>query len=159
MPLTKQTISFIEEIMIKYGLEDKLIENDALLKNKISGVEDLSERAVLKLLFGEKIKEQEMAGKSLEDILPSMRLKRILEKLVDKKISYKDLPGLIKSGLSTDQSMTDEIVKLIENNTELHAAINKPVENKIVEEEITEEESAQKIITENKKSIGNELLK
>lgn len=158
MILNKEILSFIEEIMIKYGSENYLIEDDPLLKNKLSETKDLSERTVIKLIFGKKIKEQKMAGKSLEDILPSMRLKRILEELVNKKLSFKDLPELIKKELHTEQLIADEIEKLIENNAEIINLINNPIVSENIEEEL-EDESTKKINTENIKSIGSELLK
>ena len=160
MPLTTQILSFIEDIMIKYGLEDNLIEGDLLLEKKLSEINDLSDRAALKLLFGEKIKEQEMAGKSLEEILPSIRLKRIIESLVDKKTSYSDLPKLIKRDLDVDDIKANEISEAIKNNAEIIKLINQPLVENAVEEDIDEKgDNKEKIDTENKKSIANVLLK
>ena len=158
MPITTPILSLIEEIMIKYGLEDSLIENDLLLKKQLSEAEDLSYRFTMKLIFGEKIKEQKMAGKSLEEILPSMRLKRIIESLADKKVSYEDLPKLIKKDLGVDDIKANEISEAIKNNTDVIKLINQPIVETLDEKE-EDNSTEEKIDTTNKKSIANVLLK
>lgn len=157
--LTDDIISFIEEVMMTYGLEDGLINEDLLLKKKLSEVNSLSERASLKLLFGEKIKDQQKMGKSLEDILPSMKLKRILEKLIDKKISYSDLPNIIKIDLVVDDTIAKKISDSIKNSQKINDAVNNQITNdELIEEEIEEPEEVVGL-SNTKKSIGGELLK
>jgi hypothetical protein len=160
MPITTPILSFIEEIMIKYNLEDDLVKDDFALQKQLSDKPDLSYRSVLKLLFGTKIKELRMAGKSLEEILPSVRLKTIIESLINKKSSYNELPGLIKKDLNLDDEKTNEIVGAIKNNIEIIKLINQPLSGEVIEnheEEANIEE--EKINTTNKKSIANMLLR
>lgn len=159
MTLTDPIISFIEEIMMKYGLEDDLIKGDSLLEEELSEVKNLYERFALKFVFGKKINEQKRAGKSLEDILPSMRLKRILEKLINKKISYKDLPDLIKKDLHSDQATAEKISKLIEENKEIANILNGLIVEENVEGDDEAVEIEKKESLESKKSIGSEFLK
>jgi|GEM_PF-2159800 len=158
MTINDYIISYIEEIMIKYGFENSLIENDLLLKKKLDEVKNLSERASLKLIFGEKIKDQQRSGKSLEDILPSMRMKRILEKLINKKVSYDDLQALIKEALNTDGATAKEISESIKKNPEIAEVINNQATESDKDEDF-EEEFETGPNKEGKKSIGSELLK
>jgi len=157
MALNNWTISYIEKVMIGHGLEDSLIENDLLLKKKLSEVKNLYERPAIKLIFGEKIIEQKDAGKTFEEILPSVRLKRILEKLIDKKMSFKDLSVVIENDLGTDKSTAEEISKSIEKNIGLIGPAEEQIFNQ--NEEDAPQEADRKKPAENKKSIGNELLK
>jgi hypothetical protein len=159
MTLTDDIISFIEEVMMKYGLEDELIKGDSPLEKELSEVKNLYERFAIKFVFGQKIKQLRESGKSLEDILPSMKLKRILEKLINKKISFDDLPELIKNDLHTNQEVAEDISKSIEKNKEIVEILNGLTLNEDVEENDEIEELDKKVDSENKKSIGGELLK
>ncbi|MFZ2390367.1 MAG: hypothetical protein WAW15_00925 [Minisyncoccales bacterium] len=158
MPITTPIVSFIEELMIKYHLEDNFIEGDPLLKEKLSETENISDRAVLKLIFGEKIKEQLKTGKSLEEFLPSMKIKRIIEGLLEKKYSSKDLPELIKTALNISDSEIKEISDAISSNVEILKLIAQPLSETDTEENINESTEEEKKVI-NKKSIANILLK
>ena len=142
---------FVEEIMVKYGLEKDLIENDADLKKMLSEVKDIPERVFIKFFFSNKIENYEKQGLPVD--IPSIKLKGIIERLIDKKISLKDLPNIIQDELRITLEISEKISRDIEKNKEIVDEINtaNPLPEKSSEEE--------KVIDVPKKSIGLELLK
>lgn len=155
--ITDSILSFIEEVVIQFDLEKDLTGDDLLLKKKLEETTDKSEWPVLKVFYGEKIRERLSKKEKIEDILPSAKLKNIIDDLTEKKTSYNDLPAIIEKGLKLSPEVSKEISKLIEKNS---AIKNAPSEKENVESDT----SALTDFSENpeelkKKSIGYELLK
>lgn len=145
---------FIEEIMIKYGLEKELIDNDANLKDMLSRSKDIRDRVFFKFLYSEKIYNYEKNGIPLD--IPSIKLKKIIEDLIDKKISLNNLPKLIQDNLNISPEISKKITEEIEKNKEITDEMSTIKADK-EEDDITEETIEEE--TKKTKSIGYELLK
>ena len=145
-------LSIVEEIMVKYDLEKDIIENDATLKNKLSGIKNYSERIFIKYLYSEKINN--FIQKNLTPDIPSVKLREIVEELIDKKISFGDLPNIIEKRLKISPDISKKISVDLEGNKEIatEMARVKEFDN---DDEKKEPEKKEK----NTKSIGYELLK
>ncbi|MFA5729804.1 MAG: hypothetical protein WC938_01030 [Candidatus Paceibacterota bacterium] len=147
---------FIEEIIIKYDLEKDLIENDSELKDALSKAEDIPERVFFKFIFSNKIANYEKQELPLD--IPSMKLKKIIEDLINKKESLSNLPTLIQENLKISPEISNKIAEEIRANKELMDEINStkiPEENNDIEDNI----ESQKEEPKKTKSIGYELLK
>jgi hypothetical protein len=151
----KNILSFIEEIMVKYDLEKEFIENDTVLKNKLLSAKNLSERVLFKFFYSNKIINYRKQGLPLD--IPSMKLKYIIDDLIDQKIFLKDTPLLIEKDLEVSSEIAKKIAEEIEKNKELIDEINtiKPAE---IESDSAEKELL-KTEKNSTKSIGYELLK
>lgn len=148
-------LSLIEEIVVKYDLEKDLIENDANLKNALSKAKDMSDRVFLKFTYSTRIADYEEQNLPLD--IPSIKLKNIINNLINKKISINELPKLIQQDLKISPEVSDKIAGDIKNNKEIIEEINttEPTkENNLSEEKL--EKDTHKTTT---KSIGYELLK
>jgi hypothetical protein len=148
-------LSFIEEIVVKYDLEKDLIENDADLKNVLSKAKDMSDRVFLKFIYSNKIANYEKQNLILD--IPSMRLKNIINNLIDKKISINDLPALIQQDLKISPEISEKITEDIKNNKEIIEEINN--QKPINENDFSPEKSEKDTPKTSTKSIGYELLK
>jgi len=157
--ITDSILSFIEDIVLQHGLEKKLIAEDLLLKKKIEETADRSEWPIIKIFYGEKIRERMAKGEKVEDILPSAKLKNIIYDLIEKKLSYDNLPTLIEKELKISTEISKKISESIEKSQEIK---NAPLSEEIIELENNDSEDTPEKNTEDdikKKSIGYELLK
>jgi hypothetical protein len=148
-------LSFIEKIIIEYDLEKEFIDNDADLKNVLSKAEDISDRVFLKFLYSSKITNYEKQNLPLD--VPSMKLKGIIENLINKKISPNELSSVIEKNLEISKDVSEKIAKEINENKEIIEEINsiKPSQ----EENHPIEDDQKEVPKNNTKSIGFELLK
>lgn len=153
--LSSEIIYFIESIVLEYDLEKDFIEGDDLLKKKLSGVNDLAERISNKLLFSKTINDYIKNNKPLEEILASFKIKKIIEELINNKISFDDLNALLSQSIKTSPEITQSIVEKIKINPLIKELMSSEVGES--EELIDGEENSKK--NTNTKSIGNILLK
>lgn len=144
-------IIFIEELMIKYGLEKELIENDVDLKSKLSQAKDIQERVFLKFTHSKEIENYEKQNIPIN--IPSVNLRKIIEKLINKKLPVDDLPSAIQENLKISPEMSKKISFDILNNSEIMNELNSNI-NAPVEKQAEKNEEPKKT-----KSIGYELLK
>lgn len=153
--LSFDIILFIESIILKYDLEKDFIESDILLKEKMSGLTDLTKRISNKLLYSQQVKGYVLSNKSLEDILASFKIKNIIERLINKDAKYEELNSLLSQSLKTSPDIIKSIEESIKNNQQVKEAIEaeaNPIENLEKEEENLNKKT-------NTNSIGNILLK
>ncbi|MFZ3054809.1 MAG: hypothetical protein WA091_02420 [Minisyncoccales bacterium] len=141
-------ITFVEEIMVKYGLEKELIENDAVLKDKLSQAKDAQERVFFKFTYSKEIDNYEKQNIPID--IPSVRLREVIEKLIDKKITIDNLPTVIQENLKISPETSKKISEEILNNDEIMNELNS---NETIPAEEQKEEPKKT------KSIGYELLK
>lgn len=153
-------LSFVEGIISAYKLEEDLLENDLLLKEKIEETDNLSDLPIIKILYSEKVKERLEKGVSLEEVLPSIKLKNILNKLIDKEIDYEELPKIIGEKLEVDESIAKKISDTIKKSPEISKERNTPITEKATEESNEPKKiPIEKQNIDNEKSIGYQLLK
>ncbi|MFA5086235.1 MAG: hypothetical protein WC468_01380 [Candidatus Paceibacterota bacterium] len=146
-------ISFVEEVVTKYDLEKNIIEDDIDLKNELSDADNYSERAFIKYLYSKKLEAFEEGN--ITPNTPSEKLRGIIEKLIDKKISVNDLPTAVQESLRISAETANKIVEDISKNKGLNDEIAASVKTK--ESESPEEKPDEE--KKGTKSIGSELLK
>jgi len=151
-------LSFIEEIVSKYELEKDLIEGDLLLKKKIQETTDISEIPIVKILYSEKVKERLDSGIPLEEVIPSIKLKNIINQIIKKEISYGELSKIIEEKLKIDKTVAEEISNLIQKNKEISQEMLTYSPKQQTEADDPEEETVKNPSAENKKTIGHQLL-
>jgi len=155
--LTARIIAFIEKLAEKYNIEKFDIENNQPLKDKIAKAESFPEKMSLMFLYDKKVDEYIKAHKPLEDLFPSLKINKIVEDLINKKIVFDDLKTLLQKNIVIDPSVIDYLAKEIANNQDINDLMN----NKTTEEN-TEKEKIDEQIINNQisiKSIGYELMK
>lgn len=157
--ISTDIVYFIEEIVLEYDLEKDFIEGDVLLKEKMAGVTDLAERISTKLLYSQVIDNYINNDKPLDEVSASFKIKKIIEQLINKKISFDDLNTLLSQSIKA----SPEIIKSVEEKIRTNTSIKELMDN---EAEIDKENKEIVIDTEenlkkntNTKSIGNILLK
>lgn len=153
--ISDDIIYFIEGIVLEYNLEKDFIEEDVLLKKKLSGVDDLAERISNKLLFSKTINDYIKNNKPLEEILVSFRIKKIIEQLINNRISFDDLNALLSQNIKVSPEVIQSITEKIKKNPSIKELIDSKIGE--TEELISNEEDSKK--NTNTKSIGNILLK
>ncbi len=149
------TLPFIEGLIVKYGLERELIENDPVLKEKLSGIEDYSDRVFIKFLYGEQLKNSIIKNIDIET--PFTILKKIVDELISKKITTGELPQVLRERLKITSDMAGKIAEDITRNEEV---ISEMASIKIPEKTADENtKNLEERPEKNTKSIGYELLK
>lgn len=117
-----ETLNFIENIVVQYDLEKNLIENDPLLEKKLQSAQTPEERRVVKFLHSQKIKEYLILKKPLEEISASIAIIKIIEKLINKEITFNDLGLFLKAAmekLNIDPKTIKEVSQSIKNNEKI----------------------------------------
>lgn len=154
--ITSDIALFIEDIVLKYNLEKDFIEKDVLLKKKLDGITNPAERISLKFLYSQEIGQYIENNKPLEEILTSVKIKKIVEQLINKKIEFGDISSLLSQNIKAEPEIIKSIEEEIKNNPKIKEAIEgEPTP--ILEENYNEEQDLNK--KTNTKSIGNMLLK
>lgn len=141
-------ISFLGEIILTYRLEKEIIDKSF---NYLENSNKLEK--ALSLFFNDRVMERIDRGENPEDFHPLLRLRLIIDDLINNNISYEDLPLLIKEKLGVSLLIANEISSSIEDNEDI---------KKLRNEEDTEEkeeylDSKEAMVKE--KTIGYELLK
>lgn len=141
-------ISFLGEIILAYRLEKEIIDKSF---NYLENSNKLEK--ALSLFFNDRVMERIDRGENPEDFHPLLRLRLIIDDLINNNISYEDLPLLIKEKLGVSLLIANEISSSIEDNEDI---------KKLRNEEDTEEKEEyldSKEATIKEKTIGYELLK
>ncbi|HNY36233.1 MAG TPA: hypothetical protein PLD14_00945 [Candidatus Pacearchaeota archaeon] len=147
-------LPFVEELVDKYELEKDIIENDEILKNKLSGVNDYSERVFIKFLYSDELKNSIINDIPLNT--PFAKIKKIIDGLINKKIDKDNLSLTLQKELVISPEISEKISEDILGNEDI---MNEVIAVKIIENE-EEGEDGQKIEPKKTtKSIGYELLK
>jgi len=94
-----ETLNFIENIVVRHGLEKDLVENDPVLEKNLQSAESPEERRVAKFLHSQKIKECLALKRPIEEVSASVAIVKIIEKLINKEITFNDLGEILKSAL------------------------------------------------------------
>lgn len=141
-------ISFLGEIILAYRLEKEIIDKSF---NYLENSNKLEK--ALSLFFNDRVMERIDKGENPEDFHPLLRLRLIIDDLINNNISYEDLPLLIKEKLGVSLLIANEISSSIEDNEDI-----KKLRNEEDTEEI-EEYLDSKEATIKEKTIGYELLK
>lgn len=154
--LSLDIMLFIESVVFEYNLEKDFIDGDVLLKEKMSDVTDLAERISNKFLYSQQIISHLKNDRPLEEILVSFKIKKIIEQLVNKIITFEDLHLLLSQSIKASPEIIKSIEEKIKVNPQIKNAIESEIEG-LAEEKIDDEE----VVNEktNTKSIGNILLK
>jgi hypothetical protein len=137
--LSSETLNFIENIVVRYGLEKNLIEGDPALEKKLQLAESPEERRVTKFLQSQKIKECFALKKPVEEMSASVAIAKLTEKLINKEIAFDDFGGLLKSALENlniDSKTIGEVAKIIENDKNVIEDLAKDDAEDYPEEEI-----------------------
>lgn len=117
----------------KYGL-DKEIEEE-LVKKKLEGAENFLQKEGIKLLFSKSLEEQLEKGGSLDEVLASRKLRKIIAALNKNKFSTEKLTVALQEIFNLSQKDAEWLGKdLQENLTLLSAEI--PDHKEVVEEEV-----------------------
>ena len=95
--LSKEELSFIEEIVEKYGLE-KNIEEEEEVKERMKKTENFLEKIGIKFLFSKQITKMLEEG-TIEN-LPSIKLRKIIEKIQKGELSEKELDSILEQNLN-----------------------------------------------------------
>jgi len=141
-------ISFLGEIILTYRLEKEIIDKSF---NYLENSNKLEK--ALSLFFNDRVMERIDKGENPEDFHPLLRLRLIIDDLINNNISYEDLPLLIKEKLGVSLLIANEISSSIEDNEDI-----KKLRNEEDTEEIEEYlDSKEAMVKE--KTIGYELLK
>ncbi|MFZ3057559.1 MAG: hypothetical protein WA092_00785 [Minisyncoccales bacterium] len=147
-------LPFVEELVVKYELEKNTIENDEILKNKLSGVSNYSERVFIKFLYSDELKNSIINDIPLNT--PFAKIKKIIDGLINKKIGKDNLSLTLQKELVISPEISEKIAEDILGNKDI---MNEVIAVKIIENE-KEGEDGQKIKPKKTtKSIGYELLK
>ncbi|MDD3170176.1 MAG: hypothetical protein PHW71_00080 [Candidatus Pacebacteria bacterium] len=128
--LSLETLNFIENVVVQYDLEKNLIENDPLLEKKLESAQNPEERRVVKFLYSQKIKEYLILKKPLEEISASIAIIKIIEKLINKEITFNDLDLFLKAAmekLNIDSKTIKEVSQSIKNNEKIIEDLAKDV--------------------------------
>jgi len=146
--VNEKIISFLGEIILTYRLEKEIIDKSF---NYLENSNKLEK--ALSLFFNDRVMERIDRGENPEDFHPLLRLRLIIDDLINNNISYEDLPLLIKEKLGVSLLIANEISSSIEDNEDI---------KKLRNEEDTEEKEEyldSKEATIKEKTIGYELLK
>lgn len=146
--LSPEILDLIEDIVVQYNLEENLTIDDPKLKEKLSSAKTLQERRVFKFLYSKKFKEYIQSKKPLEEISAFIKLKKIIESLINKKLSFGDAKNKIKEVLP-NQSSAEEISSSI---------INNPLISYSYAQEEEKEEKSNPVSPINKSGISQDLI-
>ncbi len=149
-----ETLNFIEELVVQYDLEKNLVENDPLLKEWLESATTPEKKRVVKFLKSKKIKEYLALKKPLEEISASIAIAKVVEKLINKEITFDELEKELKLSLgklNINQKIIEEIAKRIADNENVIKDMTE--ENIEEEEEYFPEEQKEK-----QKGIAQELM-
>jgi len=95
--LSKEELSFIEEIVEKYGLE-KNIEEEEEVKERMKKTENFLEKIGIKFLFSKQITK--MLEEGTIGNLPSIKLRKTIEKIQKGELSEKELDSILEQNLN-----------------------------------------------------------
>ena len=111
---SEKMVETIRGLVEDYGLDKEIKEEEQVAK-ELKEAEDPLEKSGTKLIFSEKIKKELEAGKSLDDITPFRRLRKLIKELLEKKLSYSDLQSLLQDQFGLSLKDAKSLTKDIEN--------------------------------------------
>jgi hypothetical protein len=147
--INKKILIFLGDIILKYNLEKDIIDESY---NSIDNSDKLEK--TLALIFNDKVNGKVNNGERMEDFNPLIRLRLIIDDLINNQISYENLPKIIKEKLGVSDEEANSIYLSIKENKE----IEKIRCNDFVKEDLDQKRENKEEKLE-KKSIGYELLK
>jgi len=147
--INEEILIFLGDIILKYNLEKDIIDESY---NSIDDSDKLEK--TLALIFNDKVNGKVNNGERMEDFNPLIRLRLIIDDLINNQISYENLPKIIKEKLGVSDEEANSIYLSIKENKE----IEKIRCNDFVKEDLDQKRENKEEKLE-KKSIGYELLK
>jgi hypothetical protein len=138
-------LSFLGEIILTYKLEKGIIDKKFDYSKNSNKLE-----SAFSLFYNDEVMKRIDERKDPADFCPIIKLKLIIDKLINNEIFYEDLSFLIKDEFEVSLLLASEISSSIKNNKDIKNL--KDSEDK--EEYLEENESSFK-----EKTIGYELLK
>jgi len=112
--VNEKILIFLADIIVKYNLEKELVDETF---NDIKESQTI-ERSFA-LFFNDIIEERVERGEKIEDFNPIVKLRLIIDFLINNDISYESLPSLIEKGLNVSSEVANEIFLLIEKNADI----------------------------------------
>ncbi|MDD5696501.1 MAG: hypothetical protein PHO90_00815 [Candidatus Pacebacteria bacterium] len=154
--VTTEIKKFIENLVLKYGIEDDFINRDPVLKQNLELVSDPEERLFIKALYSQEIKDCLNTNRPLEEVLASVTIKKLIEKFINKEIGLGDIEKSLEQKLNLSANTAKEIAKSIIENQQ----VIKEYEAEFVSEEDEETREETPIIRKNiaPKGLNQELL-
>ena len=143
--VNEKILIFLADIIVKYNLEKELVDETF---NDIKESQTI-ERSFA-LFFNDIIEERVERGEKIEDFNPIVKLRLIIDSLINNKISYESLPSLIEKDLNISSEIANEIFLSIKENEDI-----KELRDGLVFDNMSPGEDN----CIDKKSIGYELLK
>lgn len=143
--VNEKILIFLADIIVKYSLEKDLVDETF---NDLRNSQTL-ERSFA-LFFNDIIEKRMERGEKIEDFNPIVKLRLIIDSLINNKISYESLPSLIEKNLNISPKIANEIFLLIKENEDI-----KELRDGLVFDNMPPGEDNRI----DKKSIGYELLK
>ena len=143
--VNEKILIFLADIIVKYNLEKELVDETF---NDIKDSQTI-ERSFA-LFFNDIIEKRMERGEKIEDFNPIVKLRLIIDSLINNKISYESLPSLIEKDLNISSEIANEIFLSIKENEDI-----KELRDGLVFDNMSPGEDN----CIDKKSIGYELLK
>ena len=143
--VNEKILIFLADIIVKYNLEKELVDETF---NDIKESQTI-ERSFA-LFFNDIIEERVERGEKIEDFNPIVKLRLIIDFLINNDISYESLPSLIEKDLNISSEIANEIFLSIKENEDI-----KELRDGLVFDNMSPGEDN----CIDKKSIGYELLK
>lgn len=158
-----ETFNFIEDIIARYELEKTLFEGDPVLEKKLQTAKSLEEKRVIRFLNSQKIKDCLELKKPLEEVSAFVAIAKLIEKLINKEITFNDLDKRLESALeklNIRPKTIEEVSQIIKNNERIIKETNEEIDKETDNEKSLKiKESAQaKQGEKNSKGINQELL-
>jgi hypothetical protein len=110
---SNETNEFIEQIVVDFGLENDLIENDPTLKQALAKSKNLSSRIATKLFYSKKVKEAFESQKPISDVLVSAAISKITKDILNKEIDASQFSSVLQDKLKISTEVAEEISKKI----------------------------------------------
>ena len=138
-------IPFLGEIVLKNKLEKDIVDDSFDYSEKTTLLEK-----TLSMIFNDVVIKRMKNGERIAQFHPFVKLRNIVDKLINNLITYEDVNPLLKEEFGFSEEKAEEISLLIKNNKDIKELIEKE-DTEIIQPDIEEKVSP--------KSIGYELLR